>query len=386
MRCQNRKCSKAGIKIHESNNNNNNNNTFQDKQLDFYNKIKNQNKHTGVRVVNGENEYNIDPFDGVNPFNNPEGEKEINSVIYDKASYDKMDLNIDNYSQTDLYKLFGIDLGRHMLSYEIMKQSKKTVLKTHPDKSGLDSRYFLFFTKAYKRIYAIYEFQNKNRNKTEDKTEYTDTENNLLLEQLFTNDKTLKTPDKFNKWFNEQFDKHKLEDSTENGYGDWLKSDENVDNMEHILQSQIASEIEKKKKQVQSLTEYKGFDTQYASTFGGSSLMEHKSNYTSGSLFSDDNMNYTDLKQAYVESVIPVTQEDYQNMPKFRNLDEYQRHRDGVDTSPADKAESLKQLYKENKNQEDESVALAYYYAKQAEKAKLQKQSFWAGIKHLTNY
>ena len=384
MSCKNRTCSKAGIKIHESNNNNINH-EFNDKQLDFYNKIKNQNKHTGVRVVNGENEYNIDPFDGVNPFNNPEGDKEINPVIYDKSSYNNMDLNIDNYSQTDLYKLFGIDLGRHMLSYEIMKQSKKTVLKTHPDKSGLDSRYFLFFTKAYKRIYSIYEFQNKNVNRTEDKNEYTDADNNLLLEQLFTNDKTLKTPDKFNTWFNEQFDKHKLEDSTENGYGDWLKSDENVDNMANISQSQIAGEMEKKKKQVQSLTEYKGFDTQYASTFGGSSLMDHNSNYTSGSLFSDDNMNYTDLKQAYVESVIPVTQEDYQNMPKFKNLDEYQRHRDGFDTSPIDKAESLKQLYKENKHQEDESVALAYYYAKQAEKAKLQKQSFWAGIKHLTN-
>lgn len=380
MSCQNRKCSKAGIKIHESSNNINNDGG----QLDFYNKIKNQNKHTGVRVVNGENEYNIDPFDGVNPFNNPEGETEHNPVIYDKSSYNKMDLNIDNYSQTDLYQLFGIDL-RHMLSYEILKRSKKTVLKTHPDKSGLDSRYFLFFTKAYKRIYAIYEFQNKNRNRTEDKNEYTDPDNNLLLEQLFTTDKTLKTPAKFNKWFNEQFEKHKLEDSTENGYGDWLKSDENVDNMANISQSQIAGEMEKKKKQVQSLSEYKGFDTQYASTFGGSSLMEHNSNYTSGSLFSDDNMNYTDLKQAYVESVIPVTQEDYQNMPKFKNLDEYQRHRDGVDTSPADRAESLKQLYKENKHQEDESVALAYYYAKQAEKAKQQKQSFWAGIKHLTN-
>jgi hypothetical protein len=378
MSCQNRKCSKAGIKIHESSNNNTS-------QLDFYNKIKNQNKHTGVRVVNGENEYNIDPFDGVNPFNNPEGETELNPVIYDKSSYNKMDLNIDNYSQTDLYKLFGIDLGRHMLSYEIMKQSKKTVLKTHPDKSGLDSRYFLFFTKAYKRIYAIYEFQNKNRNRTEDKNEYTDPDNNLLLEQLFTTDKTLKTPAKFNKWFNEQFEKHKLEDNTENGYGDWLKSDENVDNMANISQSQIALEIEKKKKQVQSLSEYKGFDTQYASTFGGSSLMDHNSNYTSGSLFSDDNINYTDLKQAYVESVIPVTNEDYKNMPKFRNIDEYQRHRDGVDTSPLDTAESLKQLYKENKQQEDESVALAYYYAKQAEKAKIQKQSFWAAIKHLTN-
>ena len=378
MNCKNRTCSKAGIKIHESNNDPVNN------QVDFYNKIKNQNKHTGVRVVNSENEYNIDPFDGANPFNNPAGEKELSAVNYDKSSYNNMDLTIENYSQTDLYKLFGID-SQNRLTHDVMKQSKKIVLKTHPDKSGLEPKYFLFFTKAYKRIYGIYEFQNKNHNKIEDANEYTDTENNILLEQLFTNDKTLKTPDKFNKWFNEQFDKHKLEDPSEKGYGDWLKSDENVDNMEKISQSQMAIEIEKKKKQVQSLSEYKGIDTQYASIFGGSALMDYNSNYTSGSVFSEDNLNYTDLKQAYVESVIPVTNEDYQNTPKFKNVDEYRRHRDTVDISPIDKAESMKQLYNENKNQEDESVALAYYYAKQAEKAKLQKQSFWAGIKHLTN-
>ena len=337
-----------------------------------------------MRVVNSENEYNIDPFDGADPFNNPAGEKELSAVNYDKTSYNNMDLTIENYSQTDLYKLFGIN-SHNRLTHDIMKQSKKIVLKTHPDKSGLEPKYFLFFTKAYKLIYGIYEFQNKNHNKIEDTNEYTDTENNILLEQLFTNDKTLKTPDKFNKWFNEQFDKHKLEDPSEKGYGDWLKSDENVDNMEKISQSQMAIEIEKKKKQVQSLSEYKGIDTQYASTFGGSVLMDYNSNYTSGSVFSEDNLNYTDLKQAYVESVIPVTNEDYQNMPKFKNVDEYRRHRDTLDISPIDKAESMKQLYNENKNQEDESVALAYYYAKQAEKAKLQKQSFWAGIKHLTN-
>lgn len=376
MNCKNRKCSKAGIKIHEYPDNNT--------QVDFYNKIKNQNKHTGVRVVNSENEYNIDPFDGADPFNNPAGEKELNTVIYNKSSYNNMDLTIENYSQSDLYNLFGID-SHNRLTHDVMKQSKKIVLKTHPDKSGLEPKYFLFFTKAYKRIYSIYEFQNKNHNKVEDTNEYTDTENNILLEQLFTNDKTLKTPDKFNKWFNEQFDKHKLEDSCEKGYGDWLKSDENVDHIEKISQSQMAMEIEKKKKQVQALSEYKGIDTQYAPIFGGSTLMDYNSNYTCGSVFSEDNLNYTDLKQAYVESVIPVTNEDYQNAPKFKNVDEYRRHRDTVDISPIDKAESMKQLYNENKNQEDESVALAYYYAKQAEKAKLQKQSFWASIKHLTN-
>ena len=36
----------------------------------------------------------------------------------------------------------------------------------HPDKSHLDSKYFLFFSKAYKRLYSIYDFQNKSSNKS----------------------------------------------------------------------------------------------------------------------------------------------------------------------------------------------------------------------------
>ena len=45
----------------------------------------------------------------------------------------------------------------------------------------------------------------------------------------------------------------------------------------------------------------------------------------------------------------------------------------------------MKQLYTENKTQEEESVALAYYYAKQAEQNKQNSQSFWSSIKQLTN-
>ena len=86
-------------------------------------------------------------------------------------------------------------------------------------------------------------------------------------------------------------------------------------------------------------------------------LLDYNNNFTSGSLFRNDGMGYTDLKQAYVESVIPVTAEDYNNMPKFRNIEEYKRHRDTVDTKPLDKEKSMKQLYTDNKIQEEESVA-----------------------------
>ena len=373
-------CPKSGIKIHESNNNCEKG--YDDDQIEFYNKIKNQNKHTGVRIEASKNEYNLDPFNGTNPFSNPDGEKEIN-ITYDKSSYNKLDLNINNYSQTELYALFGIQ--SQTLTEDIMKISKKTVLKTHPDKSGLEPKYFLFFSTAYKRLYSIYTFQNKSTQKTENKSEYYDSNNEIVLDKMFEKDKSLKEPINFNKWFNDQFDKHKTEDQPDTGYGDWLKSDEDIVDLGNVSQANMASEMEKRKKQVQSLTTYNGVNTQYANTFGGSSLMDYNNNFTSGSLFTNDGMGYTDLKQAYVESVIPVTAEDYNNMPKFRNVEEYKRHRDTVDTKPLDKEKSMKQLYTDNKIQEEESVALAYYYAKQAEKNKQNSQMFWSSMKQLTN-
>ena len=127
-------CPKAGVKIHETFNTNSNKNINLDLNLDpelFYNKLKEQNKHTGVRITKGENEYNADPFDNINPFSNPDGIKDFKSVTYDNSSYAKMDLNMDNYSIDDIYNLFGIQ--NKTLTDEVMKESKKIVLKSVPD-------------------------------------------------------------------------------------------------------------------------------------------------------------------------------------------------------------------------------------------------------------
>ena len=69
-----------------------------------------------------------------------------------------LDLNIDNYSLKDIFQLFQMD---PILDEDALKIAKKIVLKTHPDKSGLDSKYFIFFSKAYKKLFGLYQFQNK---------------------------------------------------------------------------------------------------------------------------------------------------------------------------------------------------------------------------------
>jgi len=333
---------------------------------------------SGIKIHESNNDYKINPFSQDNPFSsNKNNQLKKSSSL---KTINTLDLDIDNYSLTDLYQLFGIN--ESILSDEVMKESKQKVLKTHPDKSNIEPKYFLFFSKAYKRLYSIYEFQNKSSKKEIKEVDSFTTENGALLNNMFDKNKELKNPKQFNKWFNEQFDKHKLEDINENGYGEWLKSEEGIYDTSNVTKANMAQEFEKQKKQIQNLTIYHGIGDNYSSTFGGSILGE-QNNYTSET---DNGLGYTDLRQAYVESVIPITNDDYNKMPKFRNVEEYKNHRNNVDTRPIDKDIALKQLYQQNQKEEQESVALAFHYAKQLEKSKKNNDSFWSGLKQLTNF
>lgn len=340
---------------------------------------------TGIKIKASNNEYKADPFANVDPFRDRPIETERTEKKY---SLETLDLNIENYSREDLYNLFGFKTNI-LLTEEAMKDAKKVVLKTHPDKSRLDNKYFIFFGKAYKRLLEIYEFQNKSTKKVADKSEHYDEEHSRVLDKVFDMKKDLKDPKNFNEWFNGQFEKHRLEDPVEKGYGDWLKSDDDiVFTPQNVNKDTMGREIDKRKREIQALTPYKGVgDTIVGSSVGGSSLMEYGSNFTSGSLFNGGGgMGYTDLRQAYVESVIPVTEEDYNKVQKFKSVDDYKRNRDMSNTVPISKEEALRQLYQQDKDKNEESAALAYYYAQQSEKAKKNNDSFWAGLKQVTNW
>jgi hypothetical protein len=207
---------------------------------------------------------------------------------------------------------------------------------------------------------------------------------------MFDTKKDLKDPKNFNNWFNDQFDKHRLDDPVEHGYGDWLKSDSDIDftPQTNINKDNMGREMEKRKHKLQEMIPYKGIsDTIVGSSVGGSSLMEYNSNFSSGSLFSGGGIDYTDLRQAYVESVIPVTEEDFNKVQKFNSVDEYKRHRENYTNNDKmlTKEESMRQLYNQDKQKNEESAALAFYYAQQSEKVKQNNNQFWSGLNQLTN-
>ena len=147
------------------------------------------------------------------------------------------DLDINNYSLEDLLALFKLDYN---FNENDLKMAKKIALKTHPDKSGLDKSVFLFFLKAYKMCVTIYEFRVKREDlDTNKKYEYENLDGSLNAkqkEELLYKKLNGKSAKEFNSWFNKMFEKVKMHDEEDDeGYGNWFKSNENIDGFLHKI-------------------------------------------------------------------------------------------------------------------------------------------------------
>lgn len=321
----------------------------------------------GIRIHNSYNDYNEDPFINKSKLTKP--------VCFQNTTLDSLDLDLEHYSLADLYKVFNISDGN--LSEQSLKSSKKIVLKMHPDKSNLDAKYFLFFSKAYKRLYSIYEFQNKATNKQYKDEDFFDESNRNVLDNMFEKNKTIKEPKNFNNWFNEAFEKHRIDNPLDNGHGEWLKSDEEFITInENVTKGNMNEIFEQKKKQIQSMTVYSGVTDMFSSVFGGSLL--------DGSDVGSS--EYTDLREAYTQTLIPVTMDDYNKIQKFNNVSEYKAHRESGSFNPLSKEESERNLFSQHQKNEQHSAALAFKYARESEKSKEKQNGFWADIKQLTNF
>ena len=301
----------------------------------------------------------------------------------------EIDLNIDNYDLDDILNLFGIPKD---FDEENMKNAKKLVLKTHPDKCGLHPDYFRFYSKAYKKLYFVWSFKYSSK-KTYDEVvdEYYDEDGRIKLSKHkkgtlkdFLSDNKIDKGENFNKWFNEQFEKNKIQsDSETNGYGDWLKSNEDLTEDKKISYTQIGEEIEKKKQQVRSLVVHKGIDELYSNFNGASNLTGESPECYTSDLFSS--LQYEDLRKAHVESVIPVTMEDYDNVKKFKNLNEYNNYRNSQDIVPLSEIQAAEYLKNKNKQEEIQTTNRAYKLAKQLEESKKNQSTFWGSIMKIKN-
>jgi len=300
-----------------------------------------------------------------------------------------MDLNIENYDLDDILNLFKMPKD---FSEEDLKNAKKIVLKTHPDKSGLNPDYFRFYSKAYKKLYFIWQFKSSSsqNNSLQTYDEIVDDERaghfSKQKKESLTNflSSNSKKGENFNKWFNEQFEKNSLKrDEETTGYGEWLKSNEDIDEEKKISYTQMGEEIEKKKQHVRSLVVHKGIDELYSNFNGASNLTGDSPECFSSGLFSS--LQYEDLKKAHVESVIPVTLDDYNNVKKFKNLNEYNNYRNSQDIVPLSELQSNEYLNNKEKYEEIQTTERAYKLAQQLEESNKNQQNFWGSIMKIKN-
>ncbi|MDB4277756.1 hypothetical protein N9895_01825 [Gammaproteobacteria bacterium] len=294
---------------------------------------------------------------------------------------ENIDLNIHNYDLNDLIALFKLPFH---FKEEHLKDAKKIVLMTHPDKSRLDKEYFLFFSQAYKYLLKIHQLRQSSTttNTDYDKDELWSKEHSVLIDGKI---KTMSQED-YTDWFNSTFEKMRLkDDSEETGYGDWLKSDDDLVDETVTSTNEMNEYIQNKKKQLRALVVHNDFQDMNTSNGGQFDLVREIPGDYGSSMF--DKLQFEDVRKAHCESVIPVTEEDFHNRKKYTNIDELNRERtqDMVQNNDRWLSSHESRLKESNSQDEDINIQRAYKLMNQDEMIRENHEKFWSDMKRIKN-
>jgi len=289
---------------------------------------------------------------------------------------ESLDLDINNYNLSDILNLFNIN---HDFGEEELKHAKRIALKTHPDKSGYDKEVFLFFGKAYNMLYKIFVFKNKTGKKVVD-IEYD--HNDVGVEknpELLKSTLKGKSKDDFNAWFNRMFVDSQESEKTD-GYGEWLKSNRDLMNKKAKNMTEFNEIFKKKKRESRELVINQ--QVQDLSYRGGNFIDKGDADYSySSDIFSK--LKYEDLKKAHVESVVPVTEEDFTNKKRFDNVEQYLQYREQTKGKALTKFASKKLLDERENENEKLSANRAYNLLMEDRKNNERNKLWWKNLKLL---
>ena len=324
-----------------------------------------------------------------------------------------LDIDIGNYSLTDILKLFSIPVA---FSEEHLKSAKRTVLKMHPDKCALPKEYFLFFTKAYRILYQIYSMRHERAQGYGHVQKYAEliadgesaacSAETLGCESATTTggsaDHRAKlakmSHGEFNRWFNSAFEKYRVPDSAEDdGYEQWFRgtgddaansdggnaddADADADADAYVNANGIGSwsatqmrEMERKRTRIRDRLALVAVSELEAAGGARSGLMQQS-------------LQFEDLKRAHTETLIPVSDADYKGVRQFKSVLELQMFRSSAAASiaPLSKAESAARLEQERIAEVEESTHRAYQMARQDEIARDMNRRFMREFQTLKN-
>ena len=172
------------------------------------------------------------------------------------------------------------------------------------------------------------------------------------------------------------------EDKKTVGYGDWLKSDDDLNEIKANNMNEFDRIFKEKKKAGRELVLRKDIrDTFYGSNVNSCMLDKTEEVEYSSNIFSK--LKYEDLKKAHKESVVPVTEEDFTNKKRFDNVEQYIRYRESNKGHVMNKEESRNYLSNKNSKREEMSTQRAYNLLMEEKQMDERNTMWWSNLKLL---
>lgn len=288
-------------------------------------------------------------------------------------------LDINMYSFKDILNLFDITGD---VEIEDLKRAKKKVLMLHPDKSKLPADYFLFYKKAYEIIYYFYEDKVKqSKIVPNEEVKYSAmNESEQMKNQMNEVMKNMKAQE-FHQKFNTMFEKNMMVKPDESK-NEWFRSEApQFDLSSSTTKENMASRFDQIKQQ-NKLVKYNGVKTLNQ---GGTSLYDEETDeYINCDPFSK--LKFDDLRKVHKdETVIAVSEKDFNNVQTYHSVDQLQRVRKQDSLNPMEKTQAEKMMEIRRKEKEELIRQKQYQSTLQTMENEKKNQSILASFLRLTN-
>jgi hypothetical protein len=237
------------------------------------------------------------------------------------------------------------------MNAEDMKRAKKKVLMSHPDKSRLDQKYFLFYKKAYEIVANYYIEKSKHEERSERKsTAYTPLENQDVGQEQVTRIIGKMKKKDFNTTFNNLFETN-MSVKPDDSRNDWFRNgDAQYSNISNVTKDGMGRAFNEIKQQQGSLVRHTG--VQMLNSVGGTNLYGDSDDvYATSEPFSK--LQYDDLRKVHKDqTVLTVSESDYDNMKKYKSSEHLAQDRGRQDIAPLSSQESEGMLKSQLSNHE----------------------------------
>jgi len=249
-------------------------------------------------------------------------------------------LDIRSYSLYELLELFDLEVDN--ITVDSLKKAKKKVLMTHPDKSKMPKEYFLFYKKAFDVIFRMFENVQKVSQKVEDKDYIAECSD--ISSKEFQKSLNKISEKSFQKNFNELFEKHMKKDTNESK-NEWFREEEALYNDSIKNTSQMGDALNRIKTQQQTLVKYNGVQPLQFSQ--GNNFYDDEDDDNTAYISSDpfSKLKFDDLRKVHKDqTVFSVQESDFQNIPKYNSVGDYERARDTNNIRPMEKTQAMKMV------------------------------------------